>query len=219
MFGPEIETQRRTLHDALADLPTEEIRLDKRATKSAISQISGILLDDLGDLGATLLDDLVPIDLAMPSDRKPTLNERKTPPKPLIVTPVPPSKSLTYVSPSTSAPTIPVLDASSSKSIEIEPPKPDRTTWIVLAIVAAVVLMLSVVAIVIVSSWRAGEIPTITPGPRATVPVDAQQPAEPPQVAPPPDAAHAPADALPATVDAAAPVTPPSHPARRRPTK
>jgi len=66
MFGPEIETQRKTLHDALADLPTDQIAFGKRPT--GISQISGILLDDLGDIGATLLDDLVPIDLAMPAD-------------------------------------------------------------------------------------------------------------------------------------------------------
>jgi eukaryotic-like serine/threonine-protein kinase len=220
MFGPEIETQRKTLHDALSDLPTDQIAFGKRPT--GISQISGILLDDLGDIGATLLDDLVPIDLAMPADHKPTVNERKTPPQATpAVTPAP--NRLVYSPPSTSTPTIPVARDAPSKPIATGVAA-DRSTWVgLVAIIVAVIVMLSAVVFVIISRMRAGDIPTIAPtgGSSSFQPADVPAQAADAAEATPPDAG--PADALPAaTGDAqAAPGSahPPAKPPRKKPPK
>src|SRR4051812_13241289 len=58
LFGAEIESQRQMLSDAAPDLPTSELEIGHRPRTGELSALSGSLLDDLGDVGATLLDDL-----------------------------------------------------------------------------------------------------------------------------------------------------------------
>jgi hypothetical protein len=89
LFGAEIESQRQRLNDARPELPMSEITIARRPRKGEISQLPGILLDDLGDVGATLLDDLAPIDLALPGDNKAAALENTTPPDARRPRPVP----------------------------------------------------------------------------------------------------------------------------------
>jgi serine/threonine protein kinase len=79
LFSIEIRSQRRMLNDALPELPTSELAIGERPRQGEISELSGLLLDDLGDVGATLLDDLAPIDLALPTDKKPSALGDETP--------------------------------------------------------------------------------------------------------------------------------------------
>jgi len=154
LFGTEIESQRQMLNNVLQGLPTSELAIAKRPRKSQISELSGFLLDDLGDVGATLLDDLVPIDLAPPNNEKAAALEKQTPPDP---------KRPTSVLGSSSRAKLPVTEVTPSATQALrtaplaEPPPehPPSSFGLWLAIGAgAVVLSVIVFLVVWVPSHR-----------------------------------------------------------------
>jgi serine/threonine-protein kinase len=150
IFGPEIEAQRKQLHDALSDLPTEQIQIQKRKP-GEISELSGLLLDDLGDVGMTLLDDLAPIDLGLPpaGDRAATTPLRgeqlpktsaRTPSIPIVVSTVATDRSE------------PVATASDEPDQTTA--TTDRGTWLGVAIVVVVVAAVLGVAVFLIITAR-----------------------------------------------------------------
>jgi hypothetical protein len=156
------------------------------------------LLDDLGDVGATLLDDLVPVDLELPDDQKAVALGDKAPLDVNRSRPVPGSISRAKTPVPEVTPT-----ASASRAIRTaalaEPPlaEPPSSFGLWLAIgVSAVVLSAIVVLVVWVSSHRV-EIEVLDPS-RAPAVV---QDAGPTREAPSPAALDA---ALPTAVHAGA---------------
>jgi hypothetical protein len=201
LFGTEIESQRRMLNDALPELPTSKIAIAKRPHKRELSQLPGLLLDDLGDVGATLLDDLVPIDLALPNDKKAIALEKlekQPPPDARRARPVPGSISRDK----TPAPEVtPVATASQAirTAAPAEPPPagPLSSFGLWLAIGAGAAVLSAIVFLVVWVSGHSVEIEVLDPS-RAPAVV---QDAEPTREEPSPAALDAP---LPAAIDAGA---------------
>jgi serine/threonine protein kinase len=193
LFGTEIESQRQMLYDALPALPTPENTVAKRPRKGEIGELSGLLLDDLGDVGATLLDDLAPIDLALPNDKKATL-EKKTPPDAKRPVPVPGSISRA-TPPAPELTPVPGASQALPTVTLAEPPPSSFGLW--LAIGAGAVVLSAIVLLVVWVSGHSVEIEVLDPN-RAPAVV---QDAGPAREEPAPAALDA---ALPAAVDAGA---------------
>jgi serine/threonine-protein kinase len=201
LFGAEIESQRQMLNDALPALPTPELATAQRPRKGELSELSGLLLDDLGDVGSTLLDDLVPIDLALPNDKKAAALEKlekKTPPDAKRPMPVPGSISRAKTP-------VPEVTPVTSASQAIRPPalaepppeKPPSSFGLWLAICTGAVVLS---AILFLAFWVSGhnvEIEVLDPSQAPAVVQDAG----PTREEPAPAALDA---ALPAAVDAGA---------------
>jgi serine/threonine-protein kinase len=198
LFGTEIESQRRRLNNALSGLPASEIAIAKRPRKGEISELPGLLLDDLGDVGATLLDDLVPIDLALPNDKKAAALEHETPPDARRPTPVP--GSISRAKPPVAEVT-PVAGASQAIRTAApagpRPEAPPSSFGLWLAIGAGAGVLSAIVFLVAWVSGHSVEIEVLEPS-RAPAVV---QDAEPTREEPSPAALDA---ALPAAVDAGA---------------
>jgi hypothetical protein len=194
LFGTEIESQRQRLNDARPELSMSEISIAKQPRKGEISQLPGILLDDLGDVGATLLDDLSPIDLSSPSDKKAAALEDKTPPDDGRPRPVPGSSSHAR----TPVPEVtPAASARQANRTEEPPEEPPSSFGLWLAIgVGAVVLGAIVLLVVWVFSHNV-EIEVLDPNGAPVVIQDAGSTREEPSPA-------ALDTALPAAVDAGA---------------
>ena len=183
LFGTEIESQRRRLHNALSGLPASEIAIAKRPRKGEISELPGLLLDDLGEAGETLLDDLVPIDLALPNDKKAAAFEDKTPPDARRPTPVPGRISRAKTPPTAVA--------------EPPPEEPPSSFGLWLAISTGAIALSAIVFVVVWVSSHRVEIEVLAPS-RAPAVI---QDAGPTREEPSPAALDA---ALPAAVDAGA---------------
>jgi serine/threonine-protein kinase len=204
LFGTEIKSQRQMLNDALPALPTPEFTANRRPRNGEIGELSGLLLDDLGDVGATLLDDLVPIDLALPSGKKAIAVEKKPPPD--ARRPVPVSGRLA-LAPPPAAEVTPVAGAGQAlRTVALaEPPAPEdppSSGGLWLAIGAGAVVLSAIVLLVVWVSGHSVQIEVLDPN-RAPVVVEDAGPAH---EDPSPAALDAalPA-ALPAAVDAGAP--------------
>jgi serine/threonine protein kinase len=198
LFGTEIESQRQMLNDALPALPAPELATVQRPGKGELSELSGLLLDDLGDVGSTLLDDLVPIDLALPNDKKPAAFDKKTPPDARRSMLVPGSISRAK----TSVPAVtPVASASpairTAALAEPAPEAPPSSFWLWLAICAGAVVLSAILCLVFWVSGHNLEIEVLEPSRAPVVIQDAGPTREEPSAA----ALDA---ALPAAVDAGA---------------
>jgi serine/threonine protein kinase len=198
LFGTEIESQRRRLNDARPELPMSEIASAKRPRRGEISQLPGILLDDLGDVGATLLDDLAPIDLALPDDKKAAALEDKTPPEARRPRPVPDRISHAKTPVPEVTPVASVRQAIRTVALAEPPPEEPPSAsglWLVIG-VGAVVLSAIVLLVIWVSSHNV-EIEVLDPSRAPAVVQDAGPTREEPSPA-------ALDTALPAAVDAGA---------------
>jgi len=198
LFRTEIESQRQMLTDALPELPTSELAISGRPRKGEISEMSGLLLDDLGDVGATLLDDLAPIDLALPSGKKATALQDKTPLEAKRTGPVPGSISHAKPPVQEATPAAGARQAVRTAALAEPPPEPPPSSlglW--LAIGAGAVALSAIMFFIFWVSGHSVEIEVLTPS-RAPAMV---QDAEPTRAEASPAALDA---ALPAAVDAGA---------------
>ena len=207
LFGTEIESQRQRLNDARPELPMSETATARRPRKGEISQLPGILLDDLGDVGATLLDDLAPIDLAMPSDKKAAALEDNPPPDARQPRPVPGSISHAKTPVPDVTPVASVRQAIRTVALAEPPPgapPPSFGLWLAIGIGAV-----ALGAIVLLAIWvfsHSVEIEVLDPNRAPAVVQDAGPTREEPSPA-------ALDTALPAAVDAgAAPANMPEAP-------
>jgi eukaryotic-like serine/threonine-protein kinase len=211
LFGTEIESQRRMLNGALPGLPVSEITSTKRTRKGELSELPGILLDDLGEVGATLLDDLAPIDLALPTGQAGAALENRPLPDARRPRPVP--DSLSYAK--TAVPDVTPADSvrQAIRSVALaepplaEPPReappPPFGLW--LAIGVGAVVLGAIVLLVIWVSSHSVEIEVLDPNRAPAVVQDAGPVREEPSPA-------ALDTALPTAVDAGAPGDMPEPP-------
>jgi serine/threonine protein kinase len=198
LFGTEIESQRQMLNDAQPDLPAPEIAIAGRPRRGEISELPGLLLDDLGDVGGTLLDDLLPIDLELPEDKKPAALGPKTPLDVKRPTPVPGSSSRAKPPVPDVTPVASASRAIRTAAIAAAPPEaPPSSSGLWLAIGIGAVVLSAVVLLVVWVSGHSVEIEVLDPS-RAPAVV---QGAEPTREEPSPAALDA---GLPAAVDAGA---------------
>ncbi|HEX3481303.1 MAG TPA: serine/threonine-protein kinase [Kofleriaceae bacterium] len=204
LFGTEIESQRQRLNDARPELSMSEIAIAKRPRQGEISQLPGILLDDLGDVGATLLDDLAPIDLAPPDDKNAAALEDKTPLDARRPGPVPDSISRARTPVPDVTPVASVRQAIRSVALAEPPPETPPSFGLWLAIGIAAVVLSAIVLLVIWVSSHSVEIEVLDPSPAPAVVHDPGPTREEPSPA-------ALDTALPAAVDAGVY----SNPARR----
>ena len=208
LFGAEIESQRQLLNNALSGVPTPELATARQPRKGEVSALPGLLFDDLGDVGSTLLDDLVPIDLALPHDKKATALEEQTPPEDRRPTPVPGRISRAKTPVPDGAPVASADQAIRTASLAEPPPEdPSSSFGLWLAIGTGAVALSMIVVLVIWVSGHRVEIEVIAP---SRTPVVIQD-AGPMREGPSPVALDA---ALPAAIDAGAapgavPETPP----------
>jgi serine/threonine protein kinase len=203
LFGTEIESQRQRLNDALPDLPTSESAIARRPRKGELSELPGILLDDLGDAGATLLDDLAPIDLALPTGRKAAALEDKTPSDARRPRPVPGSISHAKTPGPEPTPVASVRQAIRTVALA-EPPPEAPPSWfgLWLAIGVGAVVLSAIVLLIVWVSGHSVEIEVLDPNRAPVVVEDAEvQNVESTREEPSPAALDT---ALPAAVDAGA---------------
>jgi len=161
LFGTEIESQRQMLNHVLQGLPTSELAIAKRPRKGQISERSGFLLDDLGDVGATLLDDLMSIDLALPNDEKAAALEKQTPPDAQRPTAVLGSISRAKMPGSEVTPS--ASEASRTAALAEPPPEERSSFGLWLAIGAGAVVLSAIVFLIVWVSNHSVEIEVLNP--------------------------------------------------------
>ncbi|HEX8113925.1 MAG TPA: serine/threonine-protein kinase [Kofleriaceae bacterium] len=196
LFSTEIESQRQMLNDALPELPMSELAVARQPRKGEISELSGLLLDDLGDVGATLLDDLAPIDLALSSDEKATALEDKTSPDDKQPKPVPGSiaRAKTPVPVPEVTPVASARQAVRTVALTAPPPEAPPSSFGLWLVISAGAVVLSAILFVVVWVWVSGhrvEIEVLAPS-RAPAMI---QNAEPTREEPSPAALDAAVDA------------------------